>query len=491
MRKQNSNRKTRKVYGGVQETTYRMYANQIKNKEHINVEEFERFLDSVKNPLSHAYKFDNDDNEYTINEYAILHGYALHEFDIHAKFRKYDVNLRHTAVYPNFNIPEPLNIIEAYIYDGKYLENIRLIMVQIQKENLYSIYFRNLRVSKGLPSVLYFVLEASNFLNDALNPHIYHAVTNIYMHPTVYDTYLIQNNPQNVLNLLSIAIQYNKPFLLREICGKMQNAETVYSYIFTQKIVSYLLLQNNNELFKTTFGLLQSINPSKVLEYINKYAIDPNKDASKILQKYKDNQNYPTPRECKRFFEILGLHILQDVLPPYIGDTVRIIIRCHGTMLSNVPEKIAYPFNRLCYFVEKGKYLIETCYVSNRIENMVCNGNYDNSLKCISSIDGQIETEPMRFSFNAGFYKGIKHSYTGIYVCRNASVERADEYSIDNDKKYAFPEMIDIVKSICDYRQIGYNNVDIMIFACRAYVTDTNPENSIIHPKITASENSR
>jgi hypothetical protein len=464
-----------------------MYAKQIKQNEPIDIVKFSQFLDSIPNPLTRAYYFDDRHHKYTINEYAILHGYSLHGFDIHAIFRNHTVDLDHAAEYPGFNIPEPLNILEAYIYHAKYLENIRMIMIQVDREQKFGIYFRKLHISRGLPSLLYFVLEASNFVAGPLDPHIYYAIMNIYMHPTIYNGYLIQNNPQNILNLLSIAIQYNKESMLREICGKMQTAEMIYSYIFTKQIVSYLLLQNNSDLYKVVFELLQCIDSAKVLHYINKYAVDPNADASKILQKYENTCNHPNPKDCKRFFEILGLHILQDTLPPYIGDHARIIIRCHGTTLNNRVGQFEYPFRRLCYFVEKGEYLLETCHVSNRTENMICTGNYDSSLKCIDPVNGMIETEPMRFSFDAGFYKGVKHKYTGIYVCRNGSVERTDEPPILNDRHYLFPEIVDIVRTICDSRSIDYRDADVMMFACRAIAGDTNPARRQVHPKITAS----
>jgi hypothetical protein len=411
-----------------------------------------------------------------------MYGSDDEDFDLHAAFREYPVNLDHTVIYQKFNIDEPLNLLEAYIYDGKHIENIRRIMNRAPQE----IYFRQLRSSNGIPSILYFAIESSSYVHNPLSQIIYNAIINMYMNPEIY-TKLIPT-PTNQMNLLSIAIQYNKPDLMIEICKKMESAETVYSYICTQRIVSYLLLQNNPELFKSAFTLLKNIHPAEALRYINKYAVDPEKDATHIMEKYLQ-RNYlsPSHEESKQFFEILGLHILRDTLPPYIGDTVRIIIRCHGSMLDESKTRIEYPFHRLCYFVEKGKYLMETCHVSNRVENMVCNGNYDDSLKCIPPIDGMIEIEPMQFRFDSGFHKGNRNSYTGIYVCQNRTVDRANEAIIDGKKKYLFPEVIDIVKTVCTNRQIDYANVDIMIFACRAMIGTTRPESVRLVPKITAS----
>ena len=472
---------TRKRKGGniIREQKFRNYATKMKNKEHIDEEEFAEFLKSVNNPLKVIINFDNDKNQYTINEYALIHDAG---YNIHALFWNYNVALNHCIYYPKFDINEPLTILEAYIVHGEYVENIRNILHQIDNFQL----FKKTKFSNDIPSLLLYTLDSSNYTNGALNNIITLAVINIYTQPEVYSV-LTQNYDQNIIrNLLSIAIRFNKPELLILICNKMPNSESIYQLIFTKQIVSFLLLQNDNKLFYETFILLRQIEPSRVLEYIHKYAVDPKKDASRIMEKFLYNQKYPSAIESKRFFEILGTYILQDILPPYIGKNVRIIIRSHGIMKSQNRENFEYPFNRLCFFVNKGEVLSESCFVSNRTENMICNGNYDNNLKCLEPVGGKVSTEPLFFIFDPGMYKGYKNNYTGIYVCYNEKVERSNEIIIDNDQLYEIKDIVELVKQICNNRNFSYTNVDIMAFVCRAQQGNPKPNITNVIPKITA-----
>lgn len=480
-------RLTRKLtYGGnMHERKFREYAVKIKNREPINENEFAEFLKQIDEPLKIAIDYDNNGNKYTINEYALLHNAG---YNIHALFWNYDVAIKHIVYYKKFDIDEPLTILEAYIVNGEYVENISRIINQIKFDR--STYFRTSKTSNDIPTILLYALDSSNYINGALHNVITLEIINMYMQPEFYSILTKNHDPNTIRNLISIAIRYNNPELMLRICNKIPNSETIYELIFTKQIVSFLLLQNNNTLFYETFILLKKLESSRVLYYINKYAIDPEKDASRIMEKFLYNQKYPNNRESKRFFEIIGLHILKDVLPPYIGKNVRIIIRSHGLMKSDVKENYSYPFNRLCFFVNKGEVLSESCFVSNRTENLVCNGNYDNNLKCVESTNGQIITEPMIFIFDSGMYKGYKNNYTGIYVCYNEKVERSDEINIDNDKLYEITDIIEMVTMICNTRRFSYENIDIMAFVCRSQYGNANLNVANIIPKITATNNS-
>jgi hypothetical protein len=203
------------------------------------------------------------------------------------------------------------------------------------------------------------------------------------------------------------------------------------------------------------------------------------------LEKYIKRQTSPTSNDAKRFFELLGRHTLNGILEPYTGAKVRIIIRCHGVLAEETKQEFEFPFNRLCYFISKGKTLGEACFVSNRTENMICNGNYDENLQCMESTNGKIKTEPMKFLFDSGFFMGTRNRYTGIYVCREGSIDRADELNIQEDSAYSLKDVIELCDTLCNKRQIDPVNVDILLFSCRTRLG--KPQEIVqVNPKLVA-----
>ena len=353
------NHRTRKrVKGGT--TKFREYAFKIANKKPISIENFTTFLDSIKDPLKVVIDYDKTGNPYTINEYALLHN-ASH--DIHAVFWKYEVALNHLVDYSSvLGIKEPINILEAYIIHSEHSENICRIIEKIKDSNQH-ILFRHIQKTGNIPTVLYFTLESSNYVNKPLATYNYNMIIQLYLQTRIYDV-LSKNYSQ--LALINIAIRFNKPDLLQGICMKIRNSSDVYKYLFHNSSVTFLLLQNNPSLFDATFNLLRIIDPDEVFKYINMYATDSSGDISLIMEKYTKRQTSPTPNDAKRFFELLGRHTLNGILEPYTGAKVRIIIRCHGVLAEETKQEFEFPFNRLCYFISKGKTLGEACFVSNK-----------------------------------------------------------------------------------------------------------------------------
>jgi len=461
------------------ETKFREYASKFANKESISIESFTAFLDSVADPLKVAIDYDKTGKPCTINEYALLHNAS---YDIHAVFWKYEVDLNHLADYSSmFDFKDPLTILEAYIIHGEHSENIRRIIENI-KDSILPILFRCIPKTGNIPTVLYFTLESSNYVNKPLAIYNYNMIIQLYLQTQIYDI-LLKNYSQ--LTLINIAIRFNKPDLLQGICMKISNSGDVYKYLFHNSSVTFLLLQNNPSLFDVAFDLLRIINPVEVFKYINMYASDSSSDISLIMEKYAKRKTSPTPNDAKRFFELLGRHTLNGILEPYTGSKVRIIIRCHGVLTEETKRRFDFPFNRLCYFISKGQTLGEACYVSNRTENMICNGNYDDNLQCVESTNGKIESEPMKFLFDSGMFLGTRNRYTGIYVCSEGSVERADELDIQEDSPYSLEDIIGLCNVVCTKRQIDPANVDILLFSCR-YKLGKSQEIVQVNPKLVA-----
>jgi hypothetical protein len=255
--------------------------------------------------------------------------------------------------------------------------------------------------------------------------------------------------------------------------------------LFHNSTVTFLLLQNNPLLFITAFNLLRTIEQTEVEKYINQYALDKDADTRVIIEKYTKRKRSPTPNDAKRFFELLGRHTLRGILEPYTGSKVRIIIRCHGVLAEEAKHMFDFPFNRLCYFISKGQTLGEACFVSNRTENMICNGNYDDNLQCVESTNGKIESEPMNFIFDSGFFLGTRNRYTGIYVCREGLVDRADELDIQEDSPYSLEDIVVLCNAVCRERQLDPANVDILLFSCRTQLG--KPQEVVsVHPKLVA-----
>ena len=472
------NRRTRKrIKGGNPvENKFREYASKIANKEPVSIEDFTQFLNSIKDPLKVLIDYDKTGNPYTINEYALIHNAP---YDIHAVFWNYEVALNHLIIYSNFGIREPINILEAYIIHSEYSENIRCIIENLNDSNQHFL-FRQTPRTQGVPSVLYFTLESSNYIKKPLASYNYNMVVQLYLQTK---NYIILTKTYSQLALINIAIRFNKPDLLQGICMKISNSSDIYKYLFHGSSVSFLLLQNNASLFDVAFDLLRIIDQTELFKYINLY--DSSNDISQIIEKYAKRKTSPTVNDAKRFFELLGRHTMAGILEPYTGSKVRIIIRCHGVLKDEAKQQFDFPFGRLCYFISKGQTLCEAGYVSNRTENMICNGNYDENLQCIESVNGRVETEPMHFIFDSGFFLGTRNRYTGIYICREGIVERADELDIQEDDIYSMEKIVELCNIVCNKREIDPANVDILLFSCRSKLGTTS-EIARVNPKLVA-----
>ena len=117
---------------------------------------------------------------------------------------------------------------------------------------------------------------------------------------------------------------------------------------------------------------------------------------------------------------------------------------------------------------------------------MICNGNYDDNLQCIESVNGKIKSEPMQFIFDSGFFMGRRKRYTGIYVCKDGEVNRADELNIQEDTPYILDTIVEMCKTICSIRQIDPINVDILLFSCRTQLGKP-PNIAKVTPKLVAN----
>ena len=461
-------RKTRKkrIFGGNPESTYIDYATKIKNKQPIDIPEFKKFLESVDNPLKKAFEIIPGEGKKTINEYALIYNA---EMEIHAIFRIYDVAINHKILYPfasSMGMSE-LNILEAYVLHGAHIENIRIIIEQLEKTKSLTdaLLFRYLPITDNLPTLFACSLYSSNYVNSQIHNTIYPIILNIYMGTENFKKLTHSYNSEMIIELFKTAVKYAKPDFMISIYQKFLSPRDAYIVVFNKTVLERLMLQNNETLYLTAINMLQYSNPDFIEMIIREFQFH---DTS-LFDYLKEYKIKMSPNVAKQFFSKLATQIIDNVMVPYNGSNIRIIIRSHG--VSNGPGEIVvdFPFNKLCYFVEKGKQLGESCMVSRRTEELICAGNFDPNLVCTESINGKIIVEDQLVDFDSGgVYDVEQNQFLGIYICKDGIVSRAN-VNINTSHAYTQSNIVEICKKICDTEHIEYSKVDVLIFACRGY----------------------
>ncbi len=473
-------RKTRKkrIFGGNPESTYIDYATKIKNKQPINIQEFKKFLESVEKPLKKAFELIPGEGKKTINEYALIYNA---EMEIHAIFRIYDVAINHKILYPfaaSMGISE-LNVLEAYILHGAHIENIRVIIEQLEKTKSLTdvVLFRYLPNMDNLPTLFACSIYSSNYVNSQIHNTIYPIILNIYMGTENFKKLTHDYNSEAIINLFKTAVKYAKPDFMISIYQKFLSPRDAYLVVFNKAVLERLVIQNNENLYLTAINMLQYSNPDFIEMIIREFQFH---DTS-LFDYLKEYKIKMLPSVAKQFFSRLATHIIDNVMVPYNGSNIRIIIRSHG--VSNGPGEIVvdFPFNKLCYFVEKGKQLGESCMVSRRTEELICSGIFDPNLVCTESTNGKITVEDHLIDFSSGgIYDVEQNQFLGIYICKEGIVSRAN-VSINTSRLYTQTNIVEICREICNIENIDYSKVDVLIFACRGY-TQRESDIQVIKP---------
>lgn len=456
--------KTRKIRkGGTMELTFVKYATMMKNNQQINIAEFEAFLDSVVNPLKKLFAVEPT-VKYTINEWAII---CECKADIHRVFTKYEVAINRRTIYPNLLSDQPHTVLEAYILQGIYDENIRKILEQIgtNSKNIEdSLFHYN---EQNVPTVFKYTLQMASTLNTNISEVIYSMIINKYMSSECFNMF------HNINIIFAGAITYNKPDLLISIVSKMDN-NSIISLLFNENIVELLLLQNNEGLYQAIVEILNRIDPNIITHYLY--------------------PNTPVPAEfsyknVKKIFKELGKSAIKHLTVGDIHKRPKIIVVCHGTITG---PKMDYEFSygNLCYYVDKGKILLEACVVSRALPELICGGHYDENLKCTKSSMGTISVEQMKYSFKATSYG--QNTNIGFYICKNRVIS-VPALSKSNKSllqgSIDFETLISICDSICDTMDEKPGDIDIMVFACRGY--EDGPEDmQLVVPTVVLSESS-
>jgi hypothetical protein len=479
-------RKTRKrrLFGGNPESTFIDYATKIKNKQPIDIAEFKNFLESVEKPLKKAFEIIPGEGKKTINEYAVMYNA---EMEIHASFRNYDIAINHKILYPfasSMGIGE-LNVLEAYILQGLHIENIRVMIEQLEKTKSLTdaILFRYLPEMDNLPTLFACSIFSSNYVNSQIHNTIYPMILNMYMGTENFKKLTHNYNSKAIIDLFKTAVKYAKPDFMISIYQKFLSPRDAYVVVFNKSVLERLMLQNNETLYLTAINMLQYSNPEFIEMIIKEFQFQ---DTS-LFDYLKEYKIKMSSHVAKQFFSKLATQIIDNVMVPYNDSNVRIIIRSHG--VSNGPGEIVidFPFNKLCYFVEKGKQLGESCIVSRRTEELICAGNFDPNLVCTESTNGKIIVEDQLLDFHSGgVYDVEQNQFLGIYICKEGIVSRAN-VSINTSRSYTQLNIVEICKNICDTEEIEYSKVDVLIFACRGYAQNES-DIQVIKPVVVTKK---
>ena len=455
--------KTRKRKGGNTEIFY--YASFIKNKKEFNTDKFKKMLDKIQNPLYQLYDFDGDGTQYTINEYALIH-----ESDIMVQqvFNYYQANLEHLVQY-KFR-EHKLTILEAYILHSKFVLNIQHILEQIKTLSNYKPLFRYFVRDIRIPTVLMCAIEASKYKKSIFANTICQSVLELYSNTEIYNILSNRSEPTIVLQLFQFAIMFNKQdFMVKIYLFLVQETKDVYSgfnLIFDEDVITNILLLDDPKLYKTTIELMNYSDKNVVkeilIDYANQnYGNEEKQESSEEIIKFLEQQG----KNPKKIFEKLGKHIIKNVFLPDNDERIRIIIVCHGAIIDETVRTVVFPFNKLCFFVEKGEKLRNHCIVSRSIEELVCAGNYDKHLKCTESNNNTILIDNMIFSFENKTLHDINNETTGFYICENHKVSKLN--ILYDSEYYTMEKIIKTCEQLCKQMKIKMENVNLMLFACR------------------------
>lgn len=493
-------RKTRKRKGGNPEIFY--YASFIKNKKEFNTDKFKKMLDKIQNPLYQLYDFDGDGTQYTINEYALIH-----ESDIMVQqvFNYYQANLEHLVQY-KFR-EHKLTILEAYILHSKFVLNIQHILEQIKTTNNYKPLFRYFVRDIRIPTVLMCAIEASKYKNSMFANTICQSVLELYSNTEIYNILSNRSEPTIVLQLFQFATMFNKQdFMIKIYLFLVQETKDIHSgfnLIFDEDVITNILLLDDPNLYKTTIELMNYSDKNVVKEILIDYANqnydnEEKQESSEEIIKFLEQSG----KNSKKLFEKLGKHIIKNVFLPDNDEKIRIIIVCHGAMIDETVRTVEFPFNKLCFFVEKGEKLRNHCIVSRSIEELVCAGNYDkhlnqrriksapadshsswsltdkdlnsapegrieifSGLKCNESDNGKINIDNMIFSFENKTLHDINNQTSGFYICENHKVSKLN--ILYDSEYYTLEKIIKTCEQLCKQMKIKMENVNLLLFACR------------------------
>lgn len=461
------------------------YAGLMQDKEPFDLAEFEAFLDTIKNPLKQAIEiYPENPEKYTINELAIIFDCGP---DVHRVFTKYDVAYNHKVHYPNILPDDPskreqLTVLEAYVIQGIYNENIRKILEQMDRDNKYDALFNynNRYAMFNIPSVFQYALEGSVRNPTAIKDIIYNIVVQKYLSTSCFMKLEEKNADKETLfptgasakrnitkDLLDTAISNNKPDLLIQLASKITQEETI-KFFFSKTIVNKILLQNSPQLYQA------------ITEVLNRY--DPNIIITMVKKLYPETEN-KNLQINKKLFKTIAKHAIEHLQVGDIFNTPKLIVFGHGQLMKGDRQPVAYNFKNVCFFVEEGKILHEACIVNKSLPEMICRGNYDKSLQCIKNGDNM---QNMVIMLKPTMRHDIDKS--GIFYCENKQIQKMQIQMPNANGVVTFKQLMAMCETLCKNLGKEPNQVDVQIFTCRGFPETTLAKEVHANPVLSESK---
>lgn len=467
---QNKTRRNKNNIGGNSllidhEIVLKNYATKIKNKTTIDAIQMKNDLDKIKTPLIHIIEFDNN-IKCTINEYALIYEAP---FNIHYIFTNYEVNLTHKLKYPIEHLfsETPYNILEAYILYSVQIQNIVAIKEQILNKKLYDILFEYTPQNSIVPTILNYSAESVYLNNSEMSNAIFKSILELYMSPICFSR-LTHNSAMQIINILVYAIKYKNYYFINIILKSLPDSSICLNFLLDERVIQIILLHNDEELYKIIIQLFNSVD-DKLIEMIICDIVQKKRKCStssigKFMNLYKNNK-------YRAFFEYIGKYATANLMVPRVYNSPKIIIISHGVSLGSEEKNYYFPFSKCCFFVEPGNNLSSVEIFMKPVEELICEGNYNNNLTCIESINGTIKLENMQFYLKPNILSQHKKNTIGFYICINGELTKIMVAGITS-RPYSFQEIINVCCHICE-GSLSLSETEIMFFSCRGYIGET------------------
>jgi 3-dehydroquinate dehydratase len=465
-------RKTRKRKGGSESIL--MYAQKMKNKEPIDVVKFKACLDQTSDPLKILYTI--DEKQYTINEWALICEVDSSIYDV---FCNYEYDLTRRIEYPFhflYNIKYKNSLLEAYLLKSNHLNSISTMIKQIQSSSSADIINNNMFYHWYSESVVPTIIKCMFDMITISKSNIYIALSTpilaFYTDLNMLNRLTNNKNDLTMIKLFYYAITSNSIGLLQLISTQLTPTLTI-EFVLNPDIVEALLIQDNQELYLNVIMLLNGADVNVIGAFI-----------CKILGKECTNESVTKVLELcnttsyKKFFEVIGNYAIQKLMIPDIQKNPHIIVICHGTSMGHEEYKFNFRMRQLCFYADKGCVLIDNNPFSKPMEELICSGYYDATLKCQPATDGTIMTENIVFSFEPNNFVQNINNYLGFYVCNNGQVTKINT-KIDRSAKYRIDYIMELSAQIADMLLGNAADVDLMIYSCIGYSNTTKSTTTI------------
>ena len=166
---------------------------------------------------------------------------------------------------------------------------------------------------------------------------------------------------------------------------------------------------------------------------------------------------------------------------PEIQKNPHIIVICHGKSAGPEEHLRPFPMRQLCFYAD---ILNDNSHVSRPIEELICAGYYDATLRCKPTTNKTIMTENITFSFTPNDFVQDVNGYLGFYTCHNGVVNKINT-KLERSANYTIDYIIERSSVIAEMWLGDVADVDLMIYSCVGY--ENTSGKTMVSPRYTSS----